>query len=87
MADLCAYCELDTGGNHRADCPCHPDNMDRPKEEPPLGWVCPVCRRGVAPWIHVCPCTVLERKFSASASSLNLGDPPYIPPTAIGPKR
>lgn len=20
------------------------------------GWICPVCGRGVAPWIDVCPC-------------------------------
>lgn len=24
MADMCAYCTLDTGGNHEWDCPLHP---------------------------------------------------------------
>jgi hypothetical protein len=24
------------------------------------GWVCPVCGRGVAPWISVCPCVPTE---------------------------
>lgn len=36
-----------------------PSNCDIPlpqgfgKQE---GWICPVCGRGVAPWIDVCPC-------------------------------
>lgn len=36
-----------------------PNNCDMPlpqgfgKQE---GWICPVCRRGVAPWVDCCPC-------------------------------
>lgn len=30
-----------------------PQNFDK-KE----GWVCPVCGRGVAPWVDYCPCKI-----------------------------
>ena len=30
-----------------------PQNFDK-KE----GWVCPVCGRGVAPWMNCCPCQI-----------------------------
>ena len=26
MADMCAYCSLDTGGNHETNCPLYPGN-------------------------------------------------------------
>lgn len=58
-----------TGGNY--DCPnCGhmsmgqlntPSNCDIPmpqgfgKQE---GWICPVCGRGVAPWVDCCPCQI-----------------------------
>lgn len=28
-----------------------PQSFDRQK-----GWICPVCGRGLAPWVDVCPC-------------------------------
>lgn len=56
-----------TGGNYH--CPScgqtihdlinRPSNYDMPlsqgfgKQE---GWICPVCGRGVAPWVSYCPC-------------------------------
>ena len=26
------------------------------KQATPVGWICPVCGRGLAPWINQCPC-------------------------------
>jgi predicted amidophosphoribosyltransferase len=55
-----------TGGNYH--CPsCNMainDLVYRPSEWKPFpqdfgkqeGWVCPVCGRGVAPWVDYCPC-------------------------------
>lgn len=56
-----------TGGNHTCskcsmevnDLVYRPQNCDMPlpqdfgKKE---GWICPVCGRGVAPWMSFCPC-------------------------------
>ena len=39
----------------------NPPNCDMPlthgfgKQE---GWICPVCGRGVAPWVDYCPCQI-----------------------------
>jgi len=33
-------------------------------------WICPVCRRGVAPWLETCPC--------AGTPSLPLPEPPHV---------
>ena len=58
-----------TGGNYTCpkcsmevnDLVYRPQNCDMPlpqdfgKKE---GWICPVCGRGVAPWIDVCPCQI-----------------------------
>lgn len=24
VSDQCAFCDMDTGGNHKLNCPCHP---------------------------------------------------------------
>lgn len=56
-----------TGGNYTCprcgmgvnDLEYKPQNCDMPlsqdfgKKE---GWICPVCGRGVAPWVDYCPC-------------------------------
>ena len=58
-----------TGGNHTCpkcsmevnDLVYRPQNCDMPlsqdfgKKE---GWICPVCGRGVAPWVDYCPCQI-----------------------------
>jgi DNA-directed RNA polymerase subunit RPC12/RpoP len=36
------------------------------------GWVCPVCGRGVAPWVDVCPCQGSEMKITYGTGTLNL---------------
>lgn len=58
-----------TGGNYHCprcgqvmnDLVNRPSNCDIPipqgfgKQE---GWICPVCGRGVAPWVDYCPCQI-----------------------------
>ena len=58
-----------TGGNYHCpscnmavnDLVYRPSNCDMPlpqgfgKQE---GWICPVCGRGVAPWVDCCPCQI-----------------------------
>lgn len=58
--------EITTGGN--SHCPscgmAVNDLVYRPSEWKPFpqifgkqeGWICPVCGRGVAPWVNACPC-------------------------------
>ena len=36
-----------TGGNAKSE------TVNPPKI---VGWICPVCGRGLSPWISVCPC-------------------------------
>ena len=58
-----------TGGNYH--CPsCNmavndllyrPSNCDIPMPQgfgEQKGWICPVCGRGVAPWVDYCPCQI-----------------------------
>ena len=60
--------ENTTGGNYH--CPSCDfavnDLVYRPSERKPFpqgfgkqeGWICPVCGRGVAPWVDYCPCQI-----------------------------
>ena len=56
-----------TGGNYHCpscdmavnDLVYRPSNCDIPMPQDfgeQKGWICPVCGRGVAPWVAVCPC-------------------------------
>ena len=66
--------ENTTGGNYH--CPsCNMavnDLVYRPSEWKPFpqdfgkqeGWICPVCGRGVAPWVNYCPCQGSELKIT-----------------------
>lgn len=55
------------------------------------GWTCPVCGRGLAPWVAVCPCHEAEEfvaeEFVTGARTSDCGgcgvDPPVT--TSIGP--
>lgn len=68
-----------TGGNYH----CQSCNMAvndlvyRPSEWKPFpqdfgkqeGWICPVCGRGVAPWVDYCPCQGSEMKITYGTST------------------
>lgn len=70
--------ENTTGGNYH--CPSCSfavnDLVYRPSEWKPFpqivskqeGWVCPVCGRGVAPWVDVCPCQGSEMQITYGTS-------------------
>lgn len=72
--------EVTTGGNYHCpscdhavnDLVYRPSNCDRPmpqgfgKQE---GWICPVCGRGVAPWVNSCPCQRSEMKITYGTST------------------
>jgi hypothetical protein len=70
--------ENTTGGNYH--CPsCSMavnDLVYRPSEWKPFphgfgkqeGWICPVCGRGVAPWVDYCPCQGSEMKITYGTS-------------------
>ena len=56
-----------TGGNHTCpkcsmevnDLVYRPQNCDVPLPQDfgkKKGWICPVCGRGMAPWMSFCPC-------------------------------
>lgn len=73
--------ENTTGGNYH--CPSCSfavnDLVYRPSEWKPFpqsaskqeGWICPVCGRGVAPWVDVCPCQSGQISYGTSIG-LNL---------------
>lgn len=66
--------ENTTGGNYHCPSCGHAINdlVYRPSEWKPFpqdfdkqeGWICPVCGRGVAPWVDVCPCRGSEMKIT-----------------------
>jgi predicted amidophosphoribosyltransferase len=70
--------ENTTGGNYH--CPSCSfavnDLVYRPSEWKPFpqsvskqeGWICPVCGRGVAPWVDVCPCQGSEMQITYGTS-------------------
>ena len=55
-----------------------PSNCDIPlpqgfgKQE---GWICPVCGRGVAPWVDVCPC--MQNQEITYDTKVGIGDVTY----------
>lgn len=72
--------EITTGGNYHCshcgfvlnDLLYRPSNCDISlpqgfgKQE---GWICPVCGRGVAPWVDYCPCQGSELKITYGTST------------------
>lgn len=58
-------------GHAVSDCGYSAANCDIPapkgfgKQE---GWICPVCGRGVAPWVDVCPCQGFEMKITCGTT-------------------
>ena len=55
-----------------------PSNCDMPlpqgfgKQE---GWICPVCGRGVAPWVNYCPC--MQNQKITYDTKVGVGDVTY----------
>ena len=58
-----------TGGNYHCpscnmavnDLVYRPSNCDMPMPNgfgEQKGWICPVCGRGLAPWVDYCPCQI-----------------------------
>jgi len=44
-----------------------PSNCDMPLPQgfgEQKGWICPVCGRGLAPWVSWCPCQGSEKKIT-----------------------
>ena len=70
-----------TGGNYYCPSCGHAinDGVYRPSNcEIPMpqgfveqkGWICPVCGRGLAPWVDYCPCQGSEIKITYGTSTL-----------------
>jgi predicted amidophosphoribosyltransferase len=73
------------GGNYHCpscgfavnDLMYRPSNCDIPmpqgfgKQE---GWICPVCGRGVAPWVDMCPCQGSEMQIAYGTSTTTDND-------------
>lgn len=63
LGGQCPWCgePTTTGGCVNPNCPQkhrYPGVAELAKvyPQPPTGWVCPVCGRGLAPWVQSCPC-------------------------------
>ena len=68
-----------TGGNYHCpgcnmavnDLVYRPSNCDIPMPQgfgQQRGWICPVCGRGVAPWVDYCPCQI-DRNITYGTST------------------
>ncbi len=67
MPEQCAYCELDTAGQHQAGCPARIPLGDA--SPTPKGWECPKCGRVMAPWVSTCfscPAKTVEVKSAGA---------------------
>ena len=64
-----------TGGNYHCPSCGHavndgvyrPSNCDMPMPQgfgEQKGWICPVCGRGLSPWVDFCPCQGSEIKIT-----------------------
>ena len=58
--------------NHAlSDLVDRPSNCDIPMPQgfgEQKGWICPVCGRGVAPWVDYCPCQINRNIIWASGT-------------------
>ena len=64
------YC-CENCGHAVNDLVYRPSNCDMPTPQSfgeMRGWICPVCGRGMAPWVSYCPCQI-----DAGASSVTTG--------------
>lgn len=74
-----------TGGNYHCptcghtinDLVFRPSNCDMPMPQGfgEQGWICPVCGRGLAPWISCCPC--INKKIEITYETMYNEDGSY----------
>ena len=51
-----------------------------PWTSPNVGWQCPKCGRGNAPFVHTCPCGPAYQTWASSGSDLNAASRPEEKP-------
>lgn len=75
-----------TCGHTVNDLVYRPSNCDMPMPQGfgEQGWICPVCGRGLAPWVSFCPCQGSEIKITYGTRSLNDIDDTITDITEIG---
>lgn len=57
-----------------SDLVYYPQNCDLPMPQgfgEQKGWICPVCGRGLAPWVDYCPCQESEIKITYDTDTIN----------------
>lgn len=73
QTDYCPTCEASNITNvSNCDMPM-PQGFG--KQE---GWICPVCGRGVAPWVDFCPCTNTGKITYGTSTYVNDDVPEYM---------
>ncbi len=70
------YCAPNsTCGGYEPKDTYQPSNCDIPMPQgfgEQKGWICPVCGRGLAPWVDFCPCQGSEMKITyGTGTSMN----------------
>lgn len=72
----CPYCYLDTAGHHQPSCPYwkpfYSVEKDIAQLPAPLGWICPVCGKGMSPFVTECDC-VHPAQLSILESNSSVG--------------
>ena len=59
--------------------PCHPGYYTAPN----MGWQCPKCGRGNAPFVHQCPCGPAYNIQSSASAVVDSGQPQEIKVDAL----
>lgn len=57
----CPYCDVNSLGEHEANCPFHPNNTKNETCRAQFGWMCPRCGTIYAPFVTECHCAVYEK--------------------------
>lgn len=52
---ICPHCGRYVRGNEYHSCTPH-TYIERQEKKPITGWKCPVCGKGIAPWVKSCNC-------------------------------
>jgi len=48
------------GTNDPIRCICRPVTVTIPADSVRTGWVCPICKSGISPYINKCPCMTIK---------------------------